>query len=252
MSHDHVTEEGVVYIARALKAKFPILSLLLYSLLQHQSQVREFPPSLLSLSHKRLAGTLPATCMSIGPYPTPFSSTAPIPLQPFQDVRDQLWSYRLQRSLETNWSHPPFSTLDAGFTAPPFLISALHYFEWRSEVHHYPLIIVQIHISPAFSFNTPVVHIVHSPQYSCPSLHILWWDLPTTLPLVALDYLQEYDSLSSDNVDLFISQLDDFHTCYFGPITPYDRVTSSLRPPRALALPHTPANPYTIPLVSHK
>ena len=97
-----------------------------------------------------------------------------------------------------------------------------------------------------------MVHIVRSPQYSCPSIHILWWDLPTTLPLVALDYLQEYDSLSSDNVDLFISQLDDFHTRYFGPITPYERVTSSLRPPRPLALPHTPANPYTIPLVSHK
>ena len=187
-----------------------------------------------------MAGTLPATCMSIGTYPSPFPSTAPIPLQPVQDVRDQLWSYRLQCSLETNWTSPPFihqpyylpfSALDTGFTAPPFLISALHYFEWRSEVHHYPLIIVQIHISPAFSFNTPVVHIVRSPQYSCPSLHILWWDLPTTLPLVALDYLQEYDSLSSDNVDLFISQLDDFHTCYFGPITPYDRVTSSLHPP---------------------
>ena len=199
--------------------------------------------------------------MSIGLYPSPFSSTAPIPLQPVQDVRDQLWSYRLQRSLETNWTSPPFihqpyylpfSALDAGFTAPPFLISALHYFEWRSEVHHYPLIIVQIHVSPAFSFNTPVVHIIRSPQYSCPSIHILWWDLPTTLPLVALNYLQEYDSLSSDNVDLFISQLNDFHTRYFGPITPYDRVTSSLRPPRALALPHTPANPYTIPLVSHK
>ena len=178
--------------------------------------------------------------MSIGTYPTPFSSTAPIPLQPVQDVRDQLWSYCLQRSLETNWSSPPFihqpyylpfSALDAGFTAPPFLISALHYFEWRSEVHHYPLIIVQIHISPAFSFNTPVVHIVCSPQYSCPSIHILWWDLPTTLPLIALDYLQEYDSLSSENVDLFISQLDDFHTRYFGPITPYNWVTFALLAP---------------------
>ena len=131
MSHDHVTEEGVVYIARALKANFPILSLLLYLLLQHQSQVRDFLPSLLSLSHKRLAGTDPASCMSIGTYPSPFSSTAPIPLQPVQDVRDQLWSYHLQRSLETNWSSPPFihqpyylpfSALDAGFTAPPFLI----------------------------------------------------------------------------------------------------------------------------------
>ena len=117
--------------------------------------------------------------MSIGTYPSPFPSTAPIPLQPIQDVRDQLWPYHLQRSLETNWSSPPFihqpyylpfSALDAGFTAPPFLISALHYFEWRSAIHHYPLIIVQIHISPAFSFNTPVVHIVRSPQYSCPSL----------------------------------------------------------------------------------
>ena len=168
MSHDHVTGEGVVYIARALKVYFPILSLLLYSLPQHQSQVRDFPPLLFYLlSHKCLAGTLPATCMSIGPYPSPFSSTAPIPLHPVQDVRDQLWSYWLQHSLETNWSHPPFihqpyylpfSVLDTGFTAPPFLISALHYFEWRSTVHHYPLILVQIHITPAFSFNTPVVH----------------------------------------------------------------------------------------------
>ena len=199
--------------------------------------------------------------MSIGPYPSPFSSTAPIPLQPIQDVRDQLWSYCLQHSLETNWSHPPFihqpyylpfSVLDVGFTAPPFLISALHYFEWRSILHGFPLILVQIHISPAFSFNTQIVHIVHSPQYSCPSIHVLWWDLPTTLPSSALDYLQEYNSISSDNINLFIRQLDNFHTRYFSPITPYDQVTSSLRPPCALALPRTPANPYTIPLVSHK
>ena len=199
--------------------------------------------------------------MSIGTYPSPFSSTAPIPLQPVQDVRDQLWSYCLQRSLETNWSNPPFihqpyylpfSALDAGFTVPPFLIIALHYFEWHSTIHHYPLILVQIHISPAFSFNTPIVHIVCSPQYSCPSINIFWWDLPTTLPLNALDYLQEYNTLSSDNVDLFIRQLDDFHVRYFSPITPYDQVTSSLRLPCALSIPHTPANPYTIPLVSHK
>ena len=213
MSHDHVTGKGVVYIARALKADFPILSLLLYPLHQHQSQVRDFSSlSFYLLSHKCLAGTTPASCMSIGPYPSPFPSTAPIPLQPVQDIRDQLWSYRLPRSLETNWSNPPFihqpyylpfSALDAGFTAPPFLISALHYFEWCSTIHHYPLILVQIHISPAFSFNTPVVHIVHSPQYSCPSIHVLWWDLPTTLPLLALDYLQEYNLISSDNVNLF-------------------------------------------------
>ena len=199
--------------------------------------------------------------MSIGPYPSPFSSTAPIPLQPVQDIRDQLWSYHLQRSLETNWSHPlfihqpcylPFSVLDTGFTAPPFLISALHYFEWCSALHGLPLILVQIHISPAFSFSTPIVHIVHSPQYSCPSIHIFWWDLPTTLPLLALNYLQEYNSISSDDIDLFIRQLDDFHAQYFSLITPYNQITSSLCPPRALALPHTPANPYTIPLVSHK
>ena len=229
MSHDQVTGEGVVYIARALKANFPILSLLLYLLHQHQLQVRDFPPFSLFPSHNCLAGMTPASYMSIGTYPSPFPSTAPIPLQPVQDIWDQLWSYHLQRSLETNWSSPPFihrpyylpfSALDTGFTAPPFLISALHYFEWRSTVHHYLLIIVQIHISPAFSFNTPVVHIVRSPQYSCPSLHILWWDLPTTLPLVALDYLQEYDSLSSDNIDLFIKQLNDFHTCYFRPSLP--------------------------------
>ena len=201
MSHDHVTREGVVYIARALKANFPILSLLLYSLHQHQSQVREFPFLFCPLAHN-------------------------------------VWQVHQPYYL-------PFSALDAGFTAPPFLISALHYFEWHSTVHHYPLIIVQIHISPAFSFNTPVVHIICSPQYSCPSLHILWWDLPTTLPLVTLDYLQEYDILSSDNVDLFISQLDDFHTQYFRPITPYNQVTSSLRPPHTLTLPHTPANPDT-------
>ena len=198
--------------------------------------------------------------MSIGTYPSPFS-TAPIPLRPVQDIRDHLWSYRLQHSLETNWSNPPFihqpyylpfSALDAGFTAPPFLISALHYFEWRSNLHSLPLILVQIRISPAFSFNAPIVHIVRSPQYSCPSIHVLWWDLPTTLPSSALDYLQEYNLISSDNIDLLIRQLDNFHTRYFNPITPYDQVTSSLRPPQALALPHTPANPYTIPLVSHK
>ena len=199
--------------------------------------------------------------MSIGPYPSPFSSTAPLPLHPVQDIRDQLWSYHLQHSLEHNWSAPPFlhqpyylpfSVLDAGFTAPPFFISALHYFEWRSSFHYHPLLIVQIHISPAFAFQDPLVRIIVFPQYFCPSIHILWWDLPASLPSVVLDYLQEYESLSSDDVDIFIRKLEDFHARYFDPITPYNQITSSLRPPRPLALPHTPANPYTIPLVSHK
>ena len=159
--------------------------------------------------------------MSIGTYPSPFSSTAPLPLHPVQDVRDQLWSYHLQRSLETNWSNPsflhqpyylPFSALDAGFTAPPFLISALHYFEWHSTLHHFPLVIVQIHISPAFAFPDPLVRIVNSPQYHCPSIHVFWWDLPATLPLIALDYLEEYNAISADNINLFIRQLQDFHT----------------------------------------
>ena len=212
-------------------------------------------------SHTRLAGTDPAPCMSIGTYSSPFFSTAPLPLHPVQDVRDQLWSYRLQRSLETNWSNPPFlhqpcylpfSALDAEFTASPFLISPLHYFKWCSTLHHFPLVIVQIHISPAFAFSDPLVQIVNSPQYHCPSIHIFWWDLPSTLPLIALDYLEEYDTISNDNIDLFISQIQDFHARFFNLITPYDQITSSLCPPRPLTLPHTPANPYTIPLVSHK
>ena len=45
-----MTGERIVYIARALRANFPILSLFLYSLLQHQSQVRDFPPFSFTLS----------------------------------------------------------------------------------------------------------------------------------------------------------------------------------------------------------
>ena len=193
--------------------------------------------------------------MSIGTYPTPFSSTAPIPLQPVQDVRDQLWSYRLQPSLETNWSSPPFihqpyylpfSALDAGFTAPPFLISALHYFEWRSEVHHYPLIIVQIHISPAFSFNTPVVHIVRSP--STPVLLFIFSG-GTFQPLFPSSLLTIFKSTIPSHLTTLTFLLVNSTTSILA--------TSGLSPltiesPPLFALPHTPANPYTIPLVSHK
>ena len=74
MSHDHVTGEEVVYIARALKANFPILSLLLYLLLQHQSQVREFPPFSFSpsLTNVWQEHFLPSVCLSaLIPPPSP-------------------------------------------------------------------------------------------------------------------------------------------------------------------------------------
>ena len=175
MSHDQVTEEeSSIYSQCHPQSSFVFTT-------SASITSKGFLPFSFILSHKHLAGTTPAPCMSIGPYPSPFSSTAPIPLHPVQDIRDQLWSYRLQCSLETNWSSPPFihqpyylpfSVLDAGFTAPPFLLSALHYFEWCSTLHGYPLIIVQIHISPAFAFQNPIIHIVTFPQYSCSAIHV--------------------------------------------------------------------------------
>ena len=138
-------------------------------------------------------------------------------------------TYCLQHSLETNWPSPlflhqpyylPFSALDAGFTAPPFLLSALHYFEWHSTLHGYSLIIIQIHISPAFTFQNPIIHIATSPQYSCPAIHIFWWDLPTALPLITLNYLQEYNSISPNNINLFIRQLDNSTPTTLVPLLP--------------------------------
>jgi len=66
---------------------------------------------------------------------------SPFPLPPIEDIRPYLWSQRLLTSLSVNQTrgqlvhcpyYKPFSSLDQGAPAPPFLATADHYFEWRS------------------------------------------------------------------------------------------------------------------------
>ena len=102
--------------------------------------------------------------------PNPHSSLSPLPFTPVRDIRLDLWTYCLLRSLQSNASlgqlvHCPyyrrFSALDAGFTSPPFLLSADHYFEWRSLSPSTPL------------FN----HLLHFPHLQFPFPKSSLWEL---------------------------------------------------------------------------
>ena len=191
--------------------------------------------------------------------PNPHSSLSPLPFAPVRDVRLDLWTYCLLRSLQSNASlgqlvhcpyYRPFSALDAGFTSPPFLLSADHYFEWRSLSHLQPLCLITFCISPVFDFPSPKVHFGNSIIHACPTITILYWDCPESLPSNVADFLfQLGEHLPDDNLYLFKSFLDRFIADFFLPISPYDSPYNPLWPTQPPTLPFTPANPFTIPLV---
>ena len=110
--------------------------------------------------------------------PNPHSSLSPLPFTPVRDIRLDLWTYRLLRSLQSNASlgqlvhcpyYRPFSALDAGFTSPPFLIGADHYFEWRSLSHLQPLCLITFCISPIYDFPSPKSSLW---EFYCPRLSL--------------------------------------------------------------------------------
>ena len=191
--------------------------------------------------------------------PNPHSSLSPLPFTPVRDVRLDLWAYCLLRSLQSNTSlgqlvhcpyYRPFSALNVGFTSPLFLIGADHYFEWRSLSHLQPLCLITFCISPVFDFPSPKVHFGNSIIYACPTITILYWDCPESLPSNIADFLfQLGEHLPNDNLYLFESFLDQFVTDFFLPISPYNSPYNPLRPTQSPTLPFTPANPFTIPLV---
>ena len=218
-----------------------------------------------------MAGQLPAHCMSeadysalfnLLPLPNPHTSTSPIPFVAVPDIRISLWHYRLQRSLQTNWSggrllhqpyYRPFSALDDGYTHPPFLIGADHVFEWRSGLHGYPVCIVLFSINPSFHFTSPQVVITNHLTYQCPYIHILYWDCPLDLPLEVCEFIQHYEQIIEHGLTEFLTALEQFALAFYTPTSPYDHsIHSPLRPPAPPHVPHIPTNPNTIPLTEQQ
>src|ERR1700759_2154483 len=191
-------------------------------------------------------------------FPSPFSTTSPTCPQPVRDVRVDLYNYRLLRSLQTNCSegqlfhcpyYKPFSALDAGFTAPPFFISADHYFEWRIPNSDVAVVKVIFLIHPAHQFTTPVAITTTSLSSTTPTIIVLWWDCPQNVPsflIYRLDFLTE--QLPHADIESFKIYLEDFCVSYYRPISPFD-LGPPLLPSHPPQVPHTPPNPFTIPLV---
>ena len=191
------------------------------------------------------------------PYPNPHRSQAPLSPPPVQDIRGQLWGYRIVRSLQTNLTkgqlvhcpfYKPYSSLDAGFTAPPFLLAAEHYFEWRSRAG-YPTLSLLIVINPGLTFQNPQVIFHNNWTYSCPQATIFWWDCPLNIPQVVIEWINDLDDTLINQGLLGLQfELIDFINSYYKEIPPYP-FSELLRPSGPPALPHTPANPFTVPLV---
>jgi len=201
--------------------------------------------------------------------PNPHSSSAPIAPVRVSDVRQDAWAYRLLRSLQVNRSsdrlvhrpyYRPFSAVDQGFTYPPFLVSADHYFEWRDSSHQYPIFTVNFCINPLFQFQSPCTILTNHLLFGCPCYQILWWDCPQHLPvaLAELLFLQE-EELEENSVG-FLHFLEEFCQAYFAPIAPYPPIFNYTlvpdQPPSPPTIPDSPPfalhNPNTIPLVSQQ
>jgi len=197
--------------------------------------------------------------------PNPHKSTSPITFVAVPDVRLLLWSYRVLRSLQSNLSsgqliHQPYyrpvSTLDQGYTHPPFLLGADHVFEWRSSLHGFPLCIVTLSINPLYHFPRPHLIVTNSFTYQCPHLHLLHWDLTPEISQELSESLEQVNGyLDGDLTELFV-HLNQFYYDYFTPISPYDRSPHlpllPSEPPTTPFIPTIPINPNTIPLVGQQ
>jgi len=149
----------------------------------------------------------------------------------------------------------PVSTLDQGYTHPPFLLGADHVFEWRSTLHGFPLCIITLSINPLYHFPRPHLIVTNSFTYQCPHLHLLHWDLTPEIPQELSELLEQVNGyLDGDLTKLFVH----LNQYYFTPISPYDRSTHlpllPSEPPTTPFIPTIPIldNPNTIPLVGQQ
>src|ERR1700757_4995885 len=163
-------------------------------------------------------------------FPDPFPSRSPIAPSPIRDIRQDLYSYWLIRSLQRNWTsdqlrhrsfYRPLITLDGGYTSPPLLAAGDHYFKWCSSFHHQPLVTVCFSVQPYFQFPSPHTVITHSLTHTCPSIIIVWWDIPTEPPFSALQFLYELDPLLQEDLTPFAQVLSQFCLEYYTPVSPY-------------------------------
>ena len=201
--------------------------------------------------------------------PSPFTSLPPIAPVRVPDIRLDVWAYRLLRSLQVNRSggrlvhqpyYRPFSSISQGYTSPPFLSGADHYFKWCDSDHQYPLAVVNFSINPLYHFTSPRVIVTNHLLFGCPSIQILYWDCPQYLPIAAVELLFEQEEALSQNSVSFLNYLEEFCTSYYSPISPYNPSFSvSLcpdQPPSPPNIPNTPFfaiyNPNTIPLVQQQ
>jgi hypothetical protein len=162
--------------------------------------------------------------------PNPFPSTSPLQRLVIPDARRSIWEYKLIRSLQLNRTsgllihypyYCPFSALDAGVITPPFLLGADHQFLWKSDLTENVLATVYFSISPSFYFPTPRIHLTTNVYTHCPAIIVLWWDIPTDLPLAVIEYLSSFEQLSGQDFELFIQHLVEFCRDYNSPIHPY-------------------------------
>jgi len=117
---------------------------------------------------------------------------SPFPLNPIKDIRNDLWTQRLLKSLWVNQTNSqlmycayyhPFSSLDLGYPTPPFLSTADHYLECQSKFDPNRVIgTVLFVVHPGFFSDVPIVCTLIHPIFKCPALTISWWDIPMALP----------------------------------------------------------------------
>jgi len=201
--------------------------------------------------------------------PNPHPSSTPITPVRVSDIRQDAWAYRLLRSLQVNRSsdhlvhHPyyqPFSAVDQGFTYPPFLVGADHYFEWRNPTHQFPIFTVNFCINPLFQFQSPLTILTNHLLFGCPCYQILWWDCPQHLPIALAELLFLQEEEFDENSVGFLHFLEEFCQSYFAPIAPYPPAFNYTlvpnQPPSPPTIPNSPSftlhNPNTIPLVSQQ
>jgi len=187
---------------------------------------------------------------------------SPFPLPEIKDIRLDLWSQRLLKSLSVNQTrgqlmhcpyYRPFSSLDLGAPSPPFFSTAKHYFEWRSIYTNHPLAIVTFIVHPAYHSNIPIIHILNHPIYHCESCVVSWWDFPTALLGQLIAWLQGVSELYNheESFWLFTHTLADFTTDFWKPVYPYDHKSPNLRPAPS-PHPEPPFNHYTSGQVSRR
>jgi len=181
-----------------------------------------------------------------------------------KDIRSYLWSQHLLTSLSVNQTrgqlvhcpyYKPFSSLDQGAPAPPFLATADHYFEWRSIYTNQPLAIITFIVHPAYHTEVPQVLIDRHPLYQCESCIVSWWDFPTSLPGQVFAWLQEVSNLhiQEESFWLFSHTLADFVDKFRKPVHPYNHCSPNLRPSHTPPQTLTPNHPlHTTPLVPSK